>query len=66
MKFLLRLVAIIFVAIAIFLVYAVIHAMASVGGARAGVAVGYIIGAILLLSAASWLWRRHGRRAAGA
>ena len=62
MKFLMRLVAIFFVAVAVFLVYAVIHALASAGGARAGVAVGYIIGSVLLVAAAAWLWCRPGAR----
>jgi hypothetical protein len=35
--------------------------MASAGGARVGVAIGYIVGAILLGYAASWLWRRSSR-----
>jgi hypothetical protein len=58
MKVLLRIVAILFVAIGAFLVYAVIHAMASDGGARTGVAVGYIAGAIILAFVAGRLWRR--------
>ena len=63
MKILLRAVAIVFVLIAAFLIYAVIHAAASAGGARAGVAIGYIIGAILLTWAATALWRRPARTA---
>jgi|GraSoiStandDraft_5_1057265.scaffolds.fasta_scaffold132064_1 uncharacterized membrane-anchored protein YjiN (DUF445 family) len=66
MKIVLRIVAILLVAMAAFLVYAVIHAMASAGGARAGVAVGYIVGAILLSWAATALWRRPGRSSATA
>lgn len=58
MKVLLRAVAVLFVLIAAFLIYAVIHAGLSDGGARAGVAIGYIIGAILLVVAARALWRR--------
>jgi hypothetical protein len=58
MKVLLRVVAVLFVAIGALLVYAVIHALASDGGARAGVAVGYIVGAALLTWAAVALWRR--------
>jgi uncharacterized PurR-regulated membrane protein YhhQ (DUF165 family) len=58
MKVLLRIVAVLFVAIGAFLVYAVIHALGSDGGARAGVAVGYIVGAALLTWAAVALWRR--------
>ena len=62
MKSFLRVVALVFVAIAVFLVYAVIHAIASPGGARAGVAAGYIVGAIVLTALAGWLWRGRGRR----
>ena len=61
MKILLRAVAVLFVLIAAFLVYAVIHAVNSAGGARPGVAVAYIVGAILLAIAASALWRRPAR-----
>lgn len=62
MKVLLRLISVVFVAIAAFLVYAVIHAAASAGGARAGVAVGYIIGSLVLVGLAALLWRRAGPR----
>jgi hypothetical protein len=58
MSVLLRVFAVLAVAIAAFLVYAVIHAAASDGGARAGVAIGYIIGAIVLTAGAVWAWRR--------
>ena len=58
MKVLLRAVAVLFVAIGAFLIYAVIHAAASDGGARAGVAIGYIVAAALLTWAAVALWRR--------
>ena len=57
MRVLLRAVAVLFIAIAAFLVYAVIHAAASAGGARAGVAIAYIIGAIILALVAARLWR---------
>jgi multisubunit Na+/H+ antiporter MnhB subunit len=57
-----RAVAILFLLIAAFLVYAVLHALGSAGGARAGVAVAYIAGAIVLALAASWLWRRPARQ----
>ena len=60
MKVLLRVIAVLFVAIGAFLIYAVIHAAASAGGARAGVAIGYIVGAALLTWAAVVLWRRGG------
>jgi hypothetical protein len=60
MKVLLRAVAVLFVAIGALLIYAVINAAASDGGARAGVAIGYIVGAALLTWAAVALWRRGG------
>ena len=61
MKFLLRIVATLFVAIALFLIYAVIHAFASAGGANVPVCIGYVVGAALLgywiNRNASSLWR---------
>jgi len=53
-----RALAVLFVAIAAFLVYAVINAASSDGGAKTGVAIGYIVGAIVLIAAAAYLWRR--------
>jgi hypothetical protein len=47
--------------IAVFLVYAVIHAMASKGGARTGVSIGYIVGAIILSAIGVWLWRLRSK-----
>ena len=61
MKILARTFAVLFVAIAVFLIYAVIHALASDGGARAGVAVAYVIGSIVLTAAAVKLWRVSSR-----
>jgi hypothetical protein len=46
-----------FVAIAVFLVYAVVNALASAGAARPVVAVGYVVGALVLGFAAVKLWR---------
>jgi multisubunit Na+/H+ antiporter MnhB subunit len=66
MTVLLRIVAALFILIAAFLVYAVIHAAASAGGARTGVAIGYIAGAIVLAAAAAWLWRRPSGGTGGA
>ena len=66
MKVLLKLVAVVLVAIGAFLIYAVIHAMASAGGAKTGVAIGYVVGAIILGYVASWLWRRSSRSKAAA
>lgn len=58
MRTLLRIVAIVFVLIAALLVYAVINAVSSEGGAKTGVAIAYIVGAILLVVGAAALWRR--------
>ena len=63
MRVLLRALAVLCILIAAFLVYAVIHAAASAGGARAGVAIAYIIGAIILALAAARLWRGPSRSA---
>ena len=60
MKVLLRSVSVVMWAIAAFLVYAVIHAIASPGGARVGVAIGYVAGAIVLTAVGVWLWRVRG------
>jgi hypothetical protein len=62
MNFLLRTSAVVAVALALFLIYAVINAVASEGGARAGVAVGYVAGAIVLSAGAVWAWRTARRR----
>jgi threonine/homoserine/homoserine lactone efflux protein len=58
MKVLMRIVAVLFVAIAAVLIYAVIAAATSDGGAKAGVAIAYIVGSALLIWAAVKLWRR--------
>ena len=58
MKTLLRIVAIVLVLIAAVLVYAVINAVSSDGGAKTGVAIAYIVGAIVLVAGAAALWRR--------
>jgi hypothetical protein len=60
MKVLLRVLAVLFVAIGAFLIYAVIHALASDGGARAGVAVGYVVASIVLGFLAVRMWRYNG------
>lgn len=57
-KVLLRLVAVLFVAIGLFLIYAVIHAIGSAGGAKVGVCVAYVAGALILGYLAMRLWRR--------
>jgi multisubunit Na+/H+ antiporter MnhB subunit len=43
--------------ISAFLIYAVIHAASSAGGARVGVAIGYVAGAIVMTAIGVWLWR---------
>jgi multisubunit Na+/H+ antiporter MnhB subunit len=53
-----RIVAVVLVAIGAFLIYAVIHAMASAGGAKVGVSIAYVVGAIVLAILAGRLWRR--------
>jgi uncharacterized membrane protein YkvI len=58
MKILLRTAAVLFVAIGLFLIAAVINAVASDAGARAGVAVAYVAGAILLGFLATLMWRK--------
>lgn len=58
MRTVLRIIAVLFVLIAALLVYAVIAAVSSDGGAKTGVAIAYIVGAILLLAGAAALWRR--------
>jgi len=64
-RILLRIVAVLLVLIALFLVYAVIAAVTSDGGARVGVAIGYVIGALVLVFAASKLWNAgEGTRSA--
>ncbi len=67
-KVLLRSIAVLCVVIGAFLIYAVIHAVASPGGARVPVCIGYVIAAIILGYVARWLWLRPTRRsrAAGA
>ena len=61
MSVLLRVFAVLAVAIAALLVYAVIHAAASDGGARVGVAIAYIVGACVLTYGALMAWRRASR-----
>ncbi|MEA2459784.1 MAG: hypothetical protein QOC95_2756 [Thermoleophilaceae bacterium] len=62
MKVLFRGIAVFLIAIAAFLIYAVINALGSEGGAKPGVAVGYVIGAIVLGFAALSLWRAAKKR----
>jgi drug/metabolite transporter superfamily protein YnfA len=66
-RVLLKIAAALCVVIGAFLIYAVIHAAESSGGAKAGVAVLYVVIAIALGYAASRLWRRSsGSKAAAA
>ena len=65
MKVLLRTFAVLFTALAAFLVYAVIHAMASAGGAKVGVSIGYIAAAAVLVGLARLMWRRKPRAGKG-
>jgi hypothetical protein len=58
MTLLLRVVAAVCIVIAAVLVGAVIAALGSDGGAKPGVAVAYIVGAIILVLVAIRLWRR--------
>jgi hypothetical protein len=58
MKVLLKIAAMLFVAIAAFLVYAVAHDAASAGGARLGVSAGHVAGALLLSFVAVTSWRK--------
>jgi len=57
----LKIVAVVLVLIAAFLIYAVIAAIGSAGGARPAVAIGYVLGAAVLGFVASRLWRRPRR-----
>lgn len=66
MKVALKGLALLLVAIAAFLIYVIIHAVASPGGARVGVSVGYAAGAIVLTFVAFKLWNWRGGRVARA
>jgi multisubunit Na+/H+ antiporter MnhB subunit len=59
MRIFLRVLSVPMVAIGIFLVYAVIHAMNSAGGAKTGVSIGYIAGAVILFGLSVMIWRRQ-------
>jgi multisubunit Na+/H+ antiporter MnhB subunit len=60
-----RVVSLILWAISAFLIYAVVHAAASAGGARVGVAIGYVAGAIVMTAVGVWLWRMKKRAKTG-
>ena len=61
MKIFLKLVSIVPAAIAAFLVYAVINAATSDGGARVGVCVIYVVVATALAALVAWMWRFKGK-----
>jgi hypothetical protein len=63
MRVFLEIVAPCFVALALFLVYAVINAAGSSGGANVPVCIGYVVGASLLGFLAVKMWRRPPRTA---
>ncbi len=62
MRGLLRTIAVLCVAVAAFLIYAVIHAVGSAGGANVPVCIGYGIVAVILVYLARWLWIRPAQR----
>jgi multisubunit Na+/H+ antiporter MnhB subunit len=62
MRVFLRIVSSLMWLVAAFLIYAVIHATASAGGAKTGVAIGYVAGAIVLSFGGVWLWRVRDKR----
>jgi len=64
MKVLAKTVSVLLVAIAVFLVYAVIAAVTSAGGANVPVCVAYVVGALVLGFLAVMLWRKSSRRGA--
>lgn len=57
MKVFIRILSVLPAAIGAFLLYAVVHAFSSAGGARVGVCIGYVIGAGLLFALTAWMWR---------
>lgn len=66
MRGLLRTIAVLCVAIGAFLIYAVISAVGSAGGANVPVCIGYVIGAAVLGYVARWLWIRPVKRSRAA
>ena len=63
MKIFLRVISILPAAIAALLVYAVINAASSDGGAKVGVAILYIVAALALSALVAWMWRFHKKSA---
>jgi hypothetical protein len=66
MKGLLRTIAVLCVAIGVFLIYVVIAAFGSTGGANVPVCIGYVIAAAILGYGARWLWVKPSRRSQAA
>ena len=62
MKVLFRVLAVLFVFVALFLIYAVINALLSDEGARAGIAVLYVAISAVLTAGAVFLWRASSGR----
>jgi hypothetical protein len=58
MKVLAKVVSVLFVLIAAFLLYAVVAAVASSGGANIPVCIGYVVGSLVLGFGAVMLWRK--------
>ena len=63
MRTFLRVLSVPMVLFGAFLVYAVIHAMGSAGGARTGVAIAYIVGALILFGLSAMIWRSKAKPA---
>lgn len=61
-KVLMKIAATVSLLIAAFLVYAVVHAVGSAGGANVPVCIGYVAGALLLGAVAVMMWRRSQPR----
>jgi predicted Co/Zn/Cd cation transporter (cation efflux family) len=61
MKMFLKLVSIVPAAIAALLVYAVINALTSDGGARVGICVLYVVISVGLAALVAWMWRYKGK-----
>jgi hypothetical protein len=56
MKVVARISAVLLVAVAAFLLFAVVNALASDDGARVGVCIGYVVGSMVLAFSAFKLW----------
>jgi cytochrome b len=56
MKTFLRIMSVLPAAIGVFLLYAVVAAFSSDGGAKVGVCIGYVVGAAILFALTAWMW----------